>query len=315
MRVCITGAAGYVGSWLRGALAARRHEVFCQDRYPIRGTAWPFFDLSMSRLRTEWLDQSRPDVVIHLAALYGRVWGEASLISTVDANAGVTAELARDCSTRGIRLMFMSSSEVYGRSADIGPVSPGSPLEPYNMYGLSKKWGEEACTLYAPAGLMIARLNMPYGPPKDTPQVGEKPHTSGRPGTLGYNVIHSMVWEAEHGFPLHVHEGTERCLTWMGDTVSGLIAILESGQDGTWNVCRNDDHHTVAELAEMVLRVTGSVSEVVIMDPPPGVTTRKSLTNERLLTLGWKPRTSLTDGIRRSWEYYRRFDKEGAWQG
>ncbi len=316
LSVAITGAGGYVGSWLRGALAARGHMVRCQDRYPIRGTAWPVFDLDSSpQQRRRWLDECRPDVVIHLAALYGRVWGEKDLISTVSANAGVTAELARDCAQKGIRMMFMSSSEVYGRSADIGPVSPGSPLEPYNMYGLSKKWGEEAARLYAPDGLMITRLNMPYGPPKDTPEIGERPHTSGRPGTLGYNVIHSMAWEAEHGFPLHVHRDTERCLTWMGDTATGLAMILESGQAGTWNVCRNDDHHPVAELAQMVLDITGSVSEIVVMDRPGQVTTRKSLTDERLRTLGWVPRTSLADGIRRSWEYYRRFDKEGAWQG
>lgn len=315
MRVAITGANGYVGGWLRRTLAARGHQVFCQDKNPIRGTAWPYFDLANESLCRPWLDLARPDVLIHLAALYGRVWGEENLISTVKANVGVTAELARDCNTMGIRMMFMSSSEVYGMSADMGPVNVDSPLLPYNMYGLSKKWGEEACQLYAPDGLMICRLNMPYGPPKETPAIGEKPATSGRPGPVGYNVIHSMVWEAEHGFPLQVHRGTERCLTWMGDTARGLAMILESGRHGTWNVCRNDDHHPVSELARMVLDVTGSVSEIVVIDPPEGVTTRKSLNSDPLERLGWRPSMALADGIRHCWEYYRRFDKEGAWQG
>lgn len=322
MRVAVTGASGYIGGWLMAELHARGHEVHAQDlvlrfHSPAAERHWSSFrtfDLG-SPERARWLRACRPDVVIHLAALYGRVWGERDMVKTAGANAGLTAELARDCSAAGARLMFMSSSEVYGRTADWGTVYPHSTLQPLNMYGLSKKWGEEAAQLYAPAGLMITRLNMPYGPAFWPPRAGEVPDISGKPGLVGYNVLHSMLWQAGHGFDLKVHHGTERCLTWVGDTVCGLAMIMEAGQPGTWNVNRNDDHRPVSELAEAVVALTGSSSRIIEEDPPPGVTLRKSLDSAELLALGWRPEVSLDDGMKRAWEYFRGFGQDGAWQG
>jgi dTDP-glucose 4,6-dehydratase len=315
VRVAVTGVAGYVGGWLRTALLSRGHHVYGQDRVSVPRHTHLVFDLADHGMRHDWLTDTRPDVVVHLAALYGRVWGETNLISTAAANAGITAELARDCDRAGIPLMYVSSSEVYGRTALAGTVTETSPLAPLNMYGLSKKWGEEACRVYAPDGLVIARLNMPYGPPKDQPAIGQRPHTSGIPGTVGYNVLHSMVWEAEHGLPLRVHQGTERCLTWVGDTMRGLVMILESGQPGIWNVCRNDDHRTVLDLARLVLDVTGSASELIAEPAPWQVTPRKSLDSTRLAVLGWTPEIELDEGVKRCWDYYRRFDADGTWRG
>lgn len=315
MRVAVTGAAGYVGGWLRTTLHSRRHLVFGQDRVSVPRNTHLVFDLADHGMRRAWLEETRPDVLVHLAALYGRVWGETDLISTTAANAGLTAELARDCDRLGIPMMYVSSSEVYGRTAMTGTVAETSALIPLNMYGLSKKWGEEGCHVYAPDGLMIVRLNMPYGPPQGQPVIGQRPHTSGIPGTVGYNVLHSMVWEAEHGLPLKVHIGTERCLTWVGDAMRGLVMILESSQSGTWNVCRNDDHRSIGDLARLVLDVTGSASELVEEAPPYQVTPRKSLDSTRLAALGWVPEIELDEGVKRCWDYYRRFDADGTWRG
>jgi nucleoside-diphosphate-sugar epimerase len=320
MRIAVTGAAGYVGGWLCRELKARGHEVHAQDRAGPGSLAtfdsWQQFDLHDGIRRDTWLwDECRPDAVIHLAALYGRVWGERDLAETARDNAGLTAGVARNCAMAGARLMYVSSSEVYGSSADRGPVDEASPLEPLNMYGLSKKWGEEAAALYAPDGLMVARLNMPYGPPVTDPLPGEVPATSAAVGPRGYNVLHTMAWQASHGIPLTVHRGTERCLTWAGDTVRGMAMILESGQSGTWNVSRDDDHVPVAELAWRVIAVARSGSRVTEADPPPGVTLRKHLGNARLLGLGWQPRVHLGDGIERVLGHFGRYDEAGAWQG
>jgi nucleoside-diphosphate-sugar epimerase len=320
MRVAVTGASGYVGGWVLAELEARGHEVHAQDlvRPNFGGyrdwATFRTFDLCTNE-RIAWLRDTRPEVVIHLAALYGRVWGEHDMYRTAGMNSGLTAVLARDCAAAGARLMYMSSSEVYGTSANEGTVYPDSPLRPMNMYGLSKKWGEEACHRYAPEGLMVTRLNMPYGPAYWEPFPGEKPRTSGQPGTVGYNVLHSMVWQAEVGFGLIVHRGTTRCLTWVGDTARGLAMILESGQEGTWNVCRNDDHRSLEDIARAVLDMTGSSSAVGVEDPPPRVTMRKSLDNAELLALGWQPEVELDEGMKRTWEYFRRFDRQGVWRG
>lgn len=315
MRIAITGAAGYIGPWLHRSFMHRGHLTHRQDRVPVPRTSSAVFDLADNGRRREWLSDIRPDIVVHLAALYGRVWGEKDLVATAAVNAGITAELARDTAKAGARLMYVSSSEVYGTAAS-GTVTPDSPLDPLNMYGLTKKWGEEAARAYAPDGLMITRLNMPYGPALDHLLPGERPHSSGVPGTIGYNVLHSMLWQAAHSMPITVHRGTERCFTWVGDAMAGLVTVAESGRSGTWNVSRNDAPVTMADLAKRcVALVPGCRSEITEVQPGSQVTPRKSLDNAALLGLGWKPAVGLDEGMPRALEYFRRFGTDGRWAG
>lgn len=314
MRIAVTGAAGYIGGHLARELTARGHEVRGQDTRPV----WPgrSFDLSDDKARFHWLFGVKPDLVVHLAARYGRVWCEDGLKETAYANAGLTAELARDCAHLGIRLLYVSSSEVYGEAAmQPGPVTEDAVLRPLNMYGLTKKWGEEACLAYAGPGLAIARLNMPYGPPAVLPQPGTIPHHSGRVGDVGYNALHTMLWQASHGMPLTVHRGTERCYTWIGDAVRGLAMIAESGNAGTWNVCRDDDYVSSADLARRCAALAGSSPDVIEKEPDGQVTPRKHLDSARLRKLGWAPAVSLGDGMAETLPYVAMFDREGRWRG
>jgi nucleoside-diphosphate-sugar epimerase len=321
VRVAVTGASGYIGGWLTAELRERGHDVYAQDATApgLGSAAWAefhVFDLASHADRAGWLHTTEPDVVVHLAALYGRVWGEVDVIKTAADNAGLTAALACDTASVGARLMLVSSSEVYGESANEGTVYPASsPTLPMNMYGLTKKWSEEAAAVYAPYGLMIARLNMPYGPSQLLPATGTVPATSGRAGPVGYHALHTMLWQASHDMDITVHKGTSRCFTWAGDTIRGMAVILESGEAGIWNVSRNDDHQPMTAVARRVVEMAGSHSRVREEEPPPRVTLRKSLDNTSLLNLGWRPTVALDDGMKRTWEHFRCFDENGVWRG
>ena len=314
MRVAVTGMGGYVGGWLCETLTRRGHLVTGQDVVP--SPMCGCFDLAAGAARRAWLDDCDPDLVIHLAAVYGRVWGEKDLRRTAAVNAGLTAEVARDVAARGIRMMYMSSSEVYGYTAwRPSPLAEDARLLPLNMYGLSKAWGEEAARVYAPDGLAIVRLSMPYGPPAVLPDMTD-PHFSARVGPTGFNALHTMLWQGFHGLPITVHEGTERAYTWAGDAAEGIALIAESRQEGTWNVTRGpEDMVPSADLARMCAGLTGSRSEIRTIPPPAQVTRRKLLDASKLAGLGWKPAVPLEDGMAGTLGYVSRFGPDGRWQG
>lgn len=280
MKILVTGGVGYIGTWLVPELANAGHDVVAVD-------VAIGCDLSKPTVLSAQIDHYQPDTVIHLAAKYGRIWGEIDHADTVTANAALTATVAHECGRRGIRLVFASSSEVYG-PGDV-PRATDSPLRPLNLYGLTKVWGEQACRLYAPDGLTILRLNMPYGPGQ-------------RLGEIGYNALHTFLYQAHLGRPIQVHKGTVRCFTWVGDTVRGIRRIVEETSGGVFNVCRNDDLRDMTDVARLAVSIAGP-TEIIEVDLPDQVTRVKSFDNRALLDLGWAPTVDLEDGARRTYEW------------
>jgi nucleoside-diphosphate-sugar epimerase len=283
VRILVTGAAGYIGSWLAPELRNAGHVLLERDLATGHDIAAP------GRFAAN-LDDTRPDVVVHLAAKIGRVWGEIDRSDTIAANVGLAATVATECGRRGIRLVFTSTSEVYGPATREGPRRVDEQPNPLNLYGLTKQWGEQVCALYAPQGLTVLRLNMPYGP------------GPARLGEVGYNALHTFLYQAHRGRPIDVHKGTRRCFTWVGDTVRAIRMLIEQTTGGVFNVCRNDDHRDMAEVARLACQLAGETT-VREVDPPDQVTLVKSLDNTALLDLGWRPTVALEDGAARTHEW------------
>lgn len=292
MKVLITGSAGFIGTHLSNELRLHGHEVFGVDIANGEG-------LDMRLPENIWpaLRQGPPDVVIHLAAKIGRLFGEDNLTETIADNAAMTAEIAKDCGERGIRLVYASTSEVYGDCGDMTAMEddrwPGAYVGdnlPHNIYGLSKRWGEEACRLYAPNGLQILRLSMPYGP--------------GLPAGRGRAAIVNMLYQASHGQPIPVHRGAERSWCWVGDTVRGIRMVLESGREGAWNIGRDDNPTTMHRVAEIACELTGAPTSLIeTVDAPARQTVVKRLSTAKLRSLGWEPEVELREGMETTLEW------------
>lgn len=296
MRILVTGHEGFIGTHLVQELKAAAHEVYGHDR----GDG----DLTQPGVFRKTVDFYRPDQVIHLAAQVGRLFGEQDLEHTIRSNVLMTALVASVCGEHGIRLLFASTSEVYGDRGhhvcyEGEPLTPWTPDPlPHNAYGLTKRQAEEFCRLYAPDGLRIVRLSMPYGPLA--------------PPGQGRRALDTFLWQAYHRQPITVHRGAERSWCWVGDTVQGIRLVLEKGGQDVYNIGRDDQPVSMHELAVKACELAGAPTSLIrVVDPPARQTVVKRLSTERLRALGWRPTVELDEGMREVLDWVRHFDAHG----
>lgn len=288
-RIAITGASGFVGSWLTKELENHNYEVFTTD---INIDGRNLLDENSFR---EWIDEVNPDICYHLAAQVGRIFGERDVVHTVRHNAEMTTIVAKYCGERGIRLAYVSTSEVYGDQGEKDCDEYGELKLSHNLYGVTKYWGEQAAELFAPTNLVIARLSMPYGP--------------GVPPGKGRRAMDTMLWQAYHRMPITVHEGAERSWCWIGDTVRALRMIIEQPDAGIFNIGRDDDPRSMLEIAERACELAGASKELIQIVPAPAMQTIvKRLSTARIRQLGWMPTVELEEGIEYVFEWVKHFD-------
>lgn len=279
MKIVVTGSDGFIGSHLCRELRNVGHIVTGMD---IKNGA--AFNASDPRNLERIFSEARPDVVVHLAAQVGRLFGEDDVMQTVRDNAGMTALVAQMAAGFEARMVYASTSEVYGDNGNAtcheidGPWTP-----PHNLYGLSKLWGEQVCRLYAPKGFTALRFSMPFGP--------------GLPAGRGRAAIINLLWQAKHGMPMPVHDGAERSWCWIGDTVKGARLAIEQGS-GPYNVGRSDNAETMLQVAWMACDLTGASRDLIeIVQAPANQTVVKRLSMSRVSRLGWKPEVELLEGM------------------
>lgn len=295
MRILITGANGFIGSHLVPELVRAGHTVI--------ETSMGDGDLRLEHTASDLIEYHRPEIVIHLAAQVGRIFGEDDLEHSITTNALATARVAQACYTYKASLVYCSTSEVYGDQGDALCIEGGPEVVPHGMYGLSKRWGEEAARLYAPEDLQIVRLSMPYGP--------------GLPAGRGRAALINFLWNASHNHPLTVHRGGKRSWCWIGDTVKGFRVVVERGEraisaldsergTGVYNIGRDDNETLMVDVAKMACDLVGAPHSLIKeVDPPDNQTVIKRLSTKKLMNLGWKPEIDLIKGMQLTWDIMR----------
>lgn len=293
MKALVLGGNGFLGRHISAAMRDEGWLVSQVDR--------EHGDLRVPGEAAYWIKNQRPDVVVHLAAKVGRQFGENDPMETVIDNAGMTALVAQACGRAGVPLVYASTSEVYGDNGEVVCNEAAGPYRlPHNLYGLSKRWGEEVCELYAPAQLRILRFSMPYGP--------------GLPYGKGRAAIVNMLWQAETRQPIPVHEGAERCWCWVGDTARGVVSAVRDGEPGVYNVGRDDNPTSMLEVARIACSLTGaSESLIEMVSAPANQTVVKRLSTSRLRRLGWEPQVELQEGMRMTLSWVRQVMSPGAY--
>jgi UDP-glucuronate 4-epimerase len=319
-RILLTGGAGFIGSHTAEALLRRRAQLIIVDNLddsylPERKKAnleeirlagkYEFYHLDiceMEKLR-KVMELSRPDMIIHLAALVGvrPSIKQPELYERVNVGGTLNLlELARDFKIK--KFLFGSSSSVYGDTTQVPFCEDQVNLKPISPYAATKLSGEMLCRTYARfhrLSIIALRFFSVYGP-RQRPDLA----------------IHKFTALLEAGRQLPIFgDGTSgRDYTYVDDIVSGILAALDcelqpySG-GGSYEVFNLGSSCPVrlVELVKMLERVTGRTATLKRMDVQAGdvgLTWADLSKSSRIL--GYAPAIRLEEGLRRFIAWYSR---------
>jgi dTDP-glucose 4,6-dehydratase len=262
MRILVTGGLGTVGAGLIGELRSRGHYVVSCDlahqpdevgfslRTDVESPLYARCDVGTFQQIERVFDRMGPfDYVYHCAAEFGRWNGEDFYETLWQTNAIGTKNIIRLQERHKFRLIHFSSSEVYGDWPEImvESVMDDYEIKQLNDYAMTK-WVNEMqirnSALQFGTESVVVRLFNTYGP-------GEyySPYRS---------VNCRFLYCALHGLPWTVFRGHSRTSTYLADTVRTVANISSNFKPGeTYNIGGND-LHTIEELSEVVLKVTGA---------------------------------------------------------
>lgn len=301
MRIVVTGGAGFLGSHLTERLLARGDDVVCVDNLST-GSLDNIREIhGAERLAMITADICDPiavdgtiDAVMHLASPASPPDYHRLPLETLAVGSRGTEMALRLADSHSARFVMASTSEVYGDPL-VHPQQESywgnvNPVGPRSVYDEAKRFAEAITSAYRRSNgtnTGIVRIFNTYGPKMRA--------NDGR-------VVSSFIVQALTGDALTIYgDGSQtRSFCYVDDLVDGLIAMLDSDEPGPINL-GNATERTVGELAEMVLQLTGSPSELRYFPLPLDDPTRRrpDLTRAQTL-LHWYPTVTAEEGIART---------------
>lgn len=309
-RVLVTGGAGFLGSWVCGALVEQGAEVACLDNFS-SGLASNIKELKGRNFTVINHDISKPiefeqrfDMVFHLASRASPFEFEKYPIQILKANTlGIWVALGI-AKKHGARFLYASTSEVYGDAESRYIPTPETytgnvnPIGPRSCYDEAKRAGEAFVIAYKSQHGMdtrIVRIFNTYGPRI-------------RADDIYGRVVSRFIEQALSNKPITVFgNGLQtRSFTYVSDEVEGILrlASLDEAEGRVVNI-GNDKETKIIELAEIVKKLTGSKSEISFHPLPQDDPKRRcpDITLARK-TLGWEPKVDLESGLTKTIKWF-----------
>jgi UDP-glucuronate decarboxylase len=304
--IVVTGGAGFLGSHLCERLLDHGDEVICVDNFFSGRKANIAHLLGRPRFELIRHDIVHPlyvecDQIYNLACPASPVAYQFNPIKTIKTSTVGMVNvlgLAKRCRAR---VLHASTSEVYG-DPEVHPQREDywghvNPLGPRSCYDEGKRVAESLCINYHLAhgvAVRIVRIFNTYGP-RMAPDDGR--------------VISNFIMQALKGDPLTVYgQGTQtRSFCYVDDLLEGFVRMMAQDEDvGPVNL-GNPTENSMLELAQAVLEVTGSKSQLRFEPLPPDDPRRRcpDIGKAKRL-LQWEPRVPLKTGLANTVAYYRR---------
>lgn len=307
MRVLVTGGAGFIGSHLCKRLYQEGHDVFCLDNLQtgrIENVSKLFWKDRFHFIEhdvTKPLDLSI-DQIYNLACPASPPQYQKDPLQTIRTNFYGAENMLELAKREHAVILQASTSEVYGNPL----VSPQeeiywgnvNPIGPRACYDEGKRIAETLFFNYHRqygVKIRVARLFNTYGPGMST--------NDGR-------VVSNLILNALQGEDLTLYgDGSQtRSFCFVDDTVDGLIRLMNHANDeftGPINL-GNPSERSVCDLADHILRLTGSSSGIVFLPLPiDDPIRRKPDISQAEKTLEWHPQVDIDDGLKMTIEYFR----------
>ncbi len=304
-RILVTGGAGFIGSYLVEKLVQDGNQVVVVDTL-LRGNKIPKDILNHVEFYQQDVcdfDGMLPlfkgvDCVFHFAAILGVDIVADNPIETMENETVGMQHVAKASLLNGVpKIMYASTSGVYGHHALEQSVTEEITIDPKTSYAMAKRFNEiYLAALFEEKGINTIALRFfnVFGERQDTRMV-----------------IPRFFEQAVHGKPLTVFgDGNQtRDFTWIGDTVDATIKLAETANGFEIFNISNETEVSVKTLAEKIIQVTGSNSKIDFVNAPSKrydyeVERRVGSSDKLWQHVGFKPETTLEEGLEKMWRNF-----------
>jgi nucleoside-diphosphate-sugar epimerase len=336
MRIFITGINGFIGIHLAEAILDRTDWI-------VSGFDLASDNISSSMLRNdrfeafhqgdifeegEWLEHQVGlcDVVLPLAGIAKPAYYLKKPIWTFELDFEQNLKIVRMCSSLGKRLIFPSTSEVYGLCGDeeldedCSPLITGPISKTRWIYSCSKQMMDRMIFAYGHEKGLRFSIFRPFN------WVGPRLDTFDDAKIHAARVVTQMIHDLLRGGEIVLVDGghQRRSFTWIGDAIDGLLSIIENkggSADGEiFNIGNPANNHSMRELAEMLIdemqkipafseraklvRIVEKTAEKYYGEDYDDTKNRVPSVEKMRRLLGWTPSTSMRDLLRMTAEWY-----------
>jgi UDP-glucose 4-epimerase len=303
MKVLVTGGAGFIGSHLVDRLVQEGHEVVVVDNLSTgkrrnlnRAVRFCKLDIQSWRLERVFRNE-RPHVVMHLAAQMDVRKSVENPIFDAEVNVLGTLNVLQQAVRHGVRKVVFSSSggAIYGEQ-ETYPASESHVTRPLSPYGISKLCGEQYLSYYQRvSGLQIASLRYAnvYGPRQDPD------------GEAGVVAIFIQKLLNNEQAVVHGNGRQTRDFVYVEDVVEANLAVMGQETQGTYNVGTGEET-SINDLLRILLTHMNSTCKEIHGPAKSGEQIRSAIDSGKIRQeLSWEPRTELSEGLKRTIDYFR----------